>query len=125
MKKLTALFLLILCLCDPVFTQNPTWVNFTSGTEILSMTHSGAIIWVGTGGGLARINRQTGESKYYNSCNSGMIGNEVNALVSAMTGKSGSGQILDWQCLMEIIGLVMILQILIYLEMKDSSFSCR
>ena len=64
-----------------LFSQSPEWVNFTANKNILSLTVEGNYIWVGTKGGLVRLNMLTGEKVNYNSANSGLPDNYVHAIV--------------------------------------------
>ena len=63
-----------------LFSQSPEWVNFTANKNILSLTVEGNYIWVGTKGGLVRLNMLTGEKVNYNSANSGLPDNYVHAI---------------------------------------------
>ena len=78
-----------------VSAQNPEWVNYTNGDHILSIAEEGDVIWIGTNGGLVRIDRITENVFFYNKGNSGLpdlvvrsiaIDSEGNKWIGTFTG---------------------------------------
>ena len=81
MKKFLFLLLSIwFGLGSTVLSQNPEWINYTNGQIVNSIVNEGDYIWVGTTGGLVKLNKETGESTFYNNSNSGLPGNYVLSL---------------------------------------------
>jgi ligand-binding sensor domain-containing protein len=73
-----AILLLLLCTCILSLTaQNANWLNYTSGNDITCTVEEGNFIWVGTTGGLVKLNKQTGTAVFYNKANSGLPAIEV------------------------------------------------
>ena len=62
-----------------VYSQNPEWMNFTSGANVRALADDGDYLWVG-GVGLTRLNKATGEMVFYNKANSGLPYNDILAL---------------------------------------------
>ena len=58
-------------------SQNPEWINFTAGNYVGAIAVEGNYIWVGTSGGLVKIDRTTGNMTFYNRANSGLPSNWV------------------------------------------------
>lgn len=46
-----------LIICSSSFAQHPGWMQYTNGNEINALAASGNEIWVGTGGGLVKIDK--------------------------------------------------------------------
>ncbi|CUS86811.1 two-component regulator propeller domain-containing protein, partial [Candidatus Kryptobacter tengchongensis] len=78
MKKLKILGLILVF--NFSFSQNPEWINFTTGNFINTLAIEGDYIWVGTsGGGLVKLNMLTGEKVNYTK-GSGLPSNYVWAI---------------------------------------------
>ena len=73
-----------------VLSQSPEWMNFTSGANVSALADDGEYLWVGAGG-LARLNKATGEMILYNSANSGLPDNDVEALAIDAQGNKWIG----------------------------------
>jgi len=55
------------------FGQHPGWQNFNNGDYINVLADDGDHIWSGSRyGGLARINKSSDETEFYNKSNSGL-----------------------------------------------------
>ncbi|CUT05813.1 two-component regulator propeller domain-containing protein, partial [Candidatus Kryptobacter tengchongensis] len=77
---LLSLFSLIFLFCTFSFSQNPEWINFTTGgNHINALAIEGDYIWVGTDGGLVKLNMLTGEKVNYTK-GSGLPSNYVLAI---------------------------------------------
>ncbi len=59
-------FLSFFLMFSTAFSQNPEWINYTNGDEIYAIEISGDFIWVGTDGGLVKINRISGDKTFFN-----------------------------------------------------------
>ncbi len=84
------LFVFIL-LTQNLFAQNPEWINYTSGNSITSTAFEGDYIWVGTEGGLVKVNNTTGETVFYNKIISGLPDNMVNTIAIDAVGNKWIG----------------------------------
>ncbi len=62
------------------FAQNPEWINFTAGNDVRAVAVEGNYIWVGTEGGLVKLDKTTGNMTFYNRSNSGLPDNWVLAI---------------------------------------------
>lgn len=61
--------------------QNGEWINYLNVSAITAMAEQGDILYVGTaGGGLVKINKNTGKKTYYNKGNSGLLSNHISAI---------------------------------------------
>jgi len=73
------------------FSQNPEWVNFTAGGNyIRALAIEGNYIWVGTEGGLVKLNMLTGEKIYYTKA-TGLPDNSVLAIAIDSQGNKWIG----------------------------------
>jgi len=43
----------------PICPQNPEWINYTYGQEVKATVIEGSNVWVGTNGGLVKINKMS------------------------------------------------------------------
>lgn len=62
------------------------WVNYTSGAQITAMVEDGDYLWVGSYGGLTKLNRRTGAMTHYNRANSGLPDNSVSCIARDVSG---------------------------------------
>jgi len=63
------LFLIISILLLPVsflFSQNPEWINYTTGLYVNDIKEDGDFLWVAHSGGLTRFNKTTEEMIFFN-----------------------------------------------------------
>ena len=60
--------------------QHPGWSNYTDGHNVTAISINGNDIWAGTGGGLVKINKITGETVFYNHASSGLPDNAIKCL---------------------------------------------
>jgi ligand-binding sensor domain-containing protein len=61
----------VLIVINPSLSQTQEWIGFTSGKEIWCLAEEGQYLWVGTNGGLVKLNKSTGEFIVYDKWNSG------------------------------------------------------
>lgn len=82
MKTLSTLFTLLLTVAMllPARANSPEWINLTQGTHITSMVEDANNLWIGTKGGLVKMDKQTQSMTYFNKGNSGLPSNSVEAL---------------------------------------------
>jgi len=62
------------------FSQNPEWINYTSGKIITEIIEEGNYLWIGTTGGIVKLHKQTGQTEFFNKSNSGLPDNNVNVI---------------------------------------------
>ena len=62
------------------FSQYSEWINYTNGNDINAIEIDGDFVWIGTDGGLVKIDKTTGNSIYFNKTNSGLPSNFVSCI---------------------------------------------
>lgn len=77
MAKLYLLLILSVVLTNSVTAQKSQWLNYTSGNYVSELAVEGNDLWVGTGGGIMKLNKITGIPTFYNKANSGLPNNFV------------------------------------------------
>ena len=81
MKQLLLLLALyFICFLITTFSQNPDWIIYTNGDDINVIEMENDFVWVGTDGGLVKINRITGNTIFFDKINSGLPSNYVNCI---------------------------------------------
>lgn len=71
---------LVLCFLTAIFNssaQNPDWLVYTDGNTITCFGDDGTSLWIGSEGGLVKMNKSTGTTFRYNRVTSGMPDNWV------------------------------------------------
>ena len=63
-----------------IYAQNPEWINYTNGQNVTSVVIEGNNVWIGTTGGLVKLNKTTGEKTFFNKSNSGLPSNSVSSI---------------------------------------------
>ncbi|MCG6961599.1 hypothetical protein LJE82_17050, partial [bacterium BMS3Abin03] len=63
-----------------ITAQAPDWINYTGGDEIMALAEEGDYIWVGTFGGLVKLNKKNNDAIFFNSCNSELPNNIIRAI---------------------------------------------
>jgi ligand-binding sensor domain-containing protein len=100
MSKVTLNMLLSLILylysSTELFSQNPQWINYTNGQTINAIAIEGDLVWIGTNGGLVRIDQNTEEITYFNRANSGLPYNVVNCIAIDSFGNKWMGTNADY-----------------------------
>jgi uncharacterized protein (TIGR02145 family) len=71
--------------------QNPEWINYYCGKENNVIVEESNFMWVGTSGGLVKINKLTNSSIFYNITNSGLPGNHVYSIAIDSLGNKWIG----------------------------------
>jgi ligand-binding sensor domain-containing protein len=74
------------CFAMPVFGQVPQWTNFINDHIIYDIALEGDYLWVGSQGGLTKINRVNGEKQTFLPSNSGLRGFGVRSIYIASDG---------------------------------------
>jgi len=74
----TAIVFLLVTIC--LVAQTPNWLNYTYGEYISCIAEEGNFLWVGTNGGLVKLNKFNGNPVFYNKANSGLADNTVSAI---------------------------------------------
>ena len=78
----------------PAFSQNdpyPAWRTFTDGNQVRKMVEEGDFIWAATEGGLVKLHKKTGKITHYNTGNSQLPDNNLDALAIDKTGTKWIG----------------------------------
>lgn len=91
MKKKITILLLILFTVSISNAQNPEWINYYCGKENNVIVEESNFMWVGTSGGLVKINKLTNSSIFYNITNSGLPGNHVYSIAIDSLGNKWIG----------------------------------
>jgi ligand-binding sensor domain-containing protein len=73
-------FFLVLLIYSPAYSQNPGWINYTSGKWVTALAEENNYIWVGTSGGLVKIDKNSGSPTFYNKVNSGLPDNYITSI---------------------------------------------
>ncbi|MCK4353113.1 T9SS type A sorting domain-containing protein [candidate division WOR-3 bacterium] len=60
--------------------QHPDWINYTNGQDVRALADNGSEIWIGTTGGLVKLDKATDSMTFYNRANSGLHYNYIKAL---------------------------------------------
>jgi beta-lactamase regulating signal transducer with metallopeptidase domain/ligand-binding sensor domain-containing protein len=63
-----------------------SWVNYTSGSQITAMADDGDSLWVGSNGGLTKLNKTSGAMTHYNRANSDLPDNMVTSIARDASG---------------------------------------
>ena len=66
--------------------HNNEWLCYTTGSSVYTLEIENNYIWAGTCGGLVRIDAQTDETISFNSSNSGLSDNYINAITIDKSG---------------------------------------
>jgi len=69
-----------------VQAQNPEWLNYTSPERIYALVDDGDKLWIGTEGGLAKLDKTTGEFSFYNRANANLPDNHIRSLALDSSG---------------------------------------
>jgi ligand-binding sensor domain-containing protein len=96
MKKMILLSFLIFC---PIMfliinAQSDQWKVFFSIKEIHALADENDVLWVGTDGGLVRMNIITGEMTHFNTSNSCLTSNRVYEIVIDGDGRKWVGTVI-------------------------------
>ena len=90
MKKLLLLFFCYFTLFS-IYAQNTEWILFSNGDNVYSTVFDEDNVWVGTNGGLVKLNKTTGEKTFYNTFNSGLPNQYVINLTIDVSGNKWIG----------------------------------
>ncbi len=88
---LVLLFLFLFSSGSILKAQNPEWMNFANGNITISMVVEGNYLWIGTDGGLIKLNILTNEKVFFNKTNSGLPDNSVHCFAVDESGNIWSG----------------------------------
>ena len=91
MKKLIFLLITILSITFSTNAQDPQWLNYTNGDCITALAEEGNNMWIGTTGGLVKLDKTTGIPTFYNSANSGLPGSTIRAIAIDESGTKWIG----------------------------------
>ena len=74
-----------------VNAQYPGWRNYTCGKQVKAVAIKHNDVWAGTTAGLAKINKATGQTVFYNKANSGLPDNDVFSIMLDSSGVAWIG----------------------------------
>jgi uncharacterized repeat protein (TIGR01451 family) len=66
--------------------QDKGWINYTSSSEITALVDDGNYLWVGSYGGLTKLNKTSGDMTQYNAANSGIPDNMISSIAKDING---------------------------------------
>lgn len=90
MKKIFFVFYLIV-ITHPLFSQNKEWLNYPCQKRVLCLAQEGDNLWIGTIGGLVKLNTISGIRTFYNTNNSGLPNNQINSIALDSSGNKWIG----------------------------------
>ena len=61
--------------------QYADWTQYTNGRHITAIAEEGGFAWIGTTGGLVRVDTLTLLNQFFNTANSGLPSNDISAIV--------------------------------------------
>ena len=64
---LNILLIFFFCFSATTLSQNPEWINYTNGDEINAIEMEGDYIWVGTRGGLVKVDTLSGNAIFFDN----------------------------------------------------------
>jgi ligand-binding sensor domain-containing protein len=62
------------------YAQNPEWINYTAGYPLYSILCNDDNVWVGSFGGLVKLNKTTEDLSFYTRASAGIPGNHISSL---------------------------------------------
>lgn len=68
------------------FPQLTDWQNYTNGDWVFNIMDDGDYLWIGTGGGLVKMDKSTEEKTFYNRANAGLPDNRILSLAKDKDG---------------------------------------
>ena len=80
MRRLLNITVMMVLFFGNIYSQSPEWEQYTSGNNITAVETNGDIVWVGTAGGLVKIDLSTDETTFYNRSNSGLPDNSIECM---------------------------------------------
>ena len=76
---------------SPAITHSQQWQVYTSGRDITALAGEGNFLWVGTSGGLVKLDKTTGTPTFYDKTNSGLPFNAVSCIAIDQNGNKWIG----------------------------------
>ena len=89
--KYAILLMLLFTFFLSLTAQNANWLNFTNGNDITCVTEEGNFLWIGTYGGLVKLDKQSGTASFYNPANSGLASIDVSDIAIDSQGNKWIG----------------------------------
>jgi len=86
MPKFNLLLIGLVILMNSVSAQKSQWLNYTSGAYVFGLAIESNDLWVGTAGGLIKLDKTTGIPTFYNKSNTGLPDNFVSPIAIDATG---------------------------------------
>ena len=66
-----------------VFSQGQKWIDFAAGNNVLALAEDNSNLWIGTNGGIVKMNLSTGKRTFYNRTNSSLPSNVIHSITLA------------------------------------------
>jgi ligand-binding sensor domain-containing protein len=80
-RKILSLIWIAAAFAGQAVSQIPNWIQYTNGTYVTALAEEATVIWAGTSGGLAKIDKATVETiQIFNAANSPLPGNHITAV---------------------------------------------
>lgn len=103
MHKTKYIIAFVLILTTHYFTQQQQpekWLQYTCGINVLSIAEEGNFLWIGTEGGLVKMNKNNLQMTFYNTANSKLPHNAIRKVIvdqdgSKIVGTDGGFAIID------------------------------
>ncbi len=83
MRRIIYCLLILTLQC---YAGNPEWINLTNGDDVFALANAGNILWVGTDGGLVKLDKTTGGLTLYNRANANLPDNHIRCLAIDSSG---------------------------------------
>jgi len=90
MKKINLLLVVLLIVCIGK-AQNPEWIGYTNRDAVLAIVEDNSFLWIGTNGGLVKLDKNTENLTFYNTSNSGLPNNYVYSIAIDVQGNKWIG----------------------------------
>jgi ligand-binding sensor domain-containing protein len=83
--------ILLLCAFCTGFAQTPEWISYTTGSQVNCLASDGQTLWIGTEGGLFKMNIATGQRELFTKTNSDLPDNRIQAIYLEANGDKWIG----------------------------------
>jgi|GEM_PF-2662513 len=74
------MLLAAIMMVNPLYGQQVQWTNYTAGERVYGVAQTQTYTWAATTGGLARINKSSGDQQLLTHANSGLPANNLTAI---------------------------------------------
>lgn len=80
MKKILAVIFLLNIFSHSQQVNNPQWVNYTHSETVYAIAEEDNFLWLGTYGGLVKLDKSTLQKTFYNKGNSYLPSNHITSI---------------------------------------------